>query len=116
MKKGQKDDMTSLEFIEKEIRELKFQINYIKSNMKKYIDFRTEGQLEIDMRQLKINHLQQIKSQLEAWHIVKNKSVDLYDIKTSQDTEEFNCDLYTEYQLTEEEFNKLKKALEVGDE
>jgi hypothetical protein len=63
--------MNDLEFIEKEIRELKFQINYIKSNMKKYIDFRTDGQLEIDMKQLKINHLQQIKSKIEAWEVMK---------------------------------------------
>lgn len=104
--------MNNIEFIEKEIKELNFQINYIKSNMEKYIDFRTEGRIEVDMRQLKLKHLQQIKNILEAWQIVKNKSVDLYDIKTSQDTEEFNCDLYTEYQLTEEEFNKLKKTLE----
>ena len=115
MKKGQKDDMSSLEFIEKEIKELEFKINYIKSNMEKYIDFRTEGQLEVDMKQLKLKYLQQIKFILEAWEIAKEHKVDLFHIEMLDTAEEFNYDLVSQYQLTEEEFNKLKKALEVED-
>jgi hypothetical protein len=103
--------MTSLEFIKKEIRELKFQINYIKSNMKKYIDFRTEGQLEIDMKQLKINHLQQIKSELEAWEVVK-PYVDIIDKDTPYPFWQLKPN-YDECKLKETNILIKAKALEV---
>lgn len=101
--------MNSLEFIEKEIKELKFQINYIKSNMKKYIDFRTEGQLEVDMRQFKLNHLLQIKSVLEAWEVVK-KHCDY------QDSDRFNCipeGFYSIEPIRGKDFLIVRKVLEV---
>lgn len=75
MKKGLKDNMNSLEFIEKEIKELEFQINYIKSNMEKYVAFRAEGRIEVDIKQLKLNQLQQIKSELEAWEVMVIKTL-----------------------------------------
>ena len=111
--------MTSLEFIEKEIAMVKKKISMAKSKFTiKGLTYYHINEIkeEINILRDRLRVIQQIKSELEAWEIAKNKSVDLYDIKTSQDTEEFNCDLYTEYQLTEEEFNKLKKALEEYDE
>ena len=63
--------MTNLEFINREIKELEFQIKYIESNMKKNVDIRTELQLKIDETQLKLNSLYQIKTDLEAWEAVK---------------------------------------------
>ncbi len=63
--------MTNLEFINIEINKLENQIEYIKYNMKKYVDYRSEGQLNIDEIQLKINHLKQIKIDLKAWYIIK---------------------------------------------
>lgn len=63
-----------------------------------------------------VDEIYRLRALVEAWEIAKNKSVDLYDVKTSQDTEEFNCDLYKDYQLTEDEFCKLKNALGVENE
>ena len=58
--------MNNLEFINVEINKLENQIEYIKSNMKKYVDYRSEGQLNIDELQLKIKHLKQIRTDLKA--------------------------------------------------
>lgn len=63
--------MNNLEFINTEINKLENQIEYIKSNMKKYVDYRSEGQLNIDEIQLKINHLKQIRTDLKAWYFIK---------------------------------------------
>lgn len=110
--------MTSLEFIEKEIKELEFQINYIKSNMKKYIDFRTEGQLEVDMKQLKLKYLQQIKSELEAWYSIK-QGIKLCEGKVYEDSYyeylQFEEELFDESESEDagERLTPIKKALEV---
>ena len=109
--------MNNLEFIEKEIKELEFQINYIKSNMEKYIDFRTEGQLEVDMKQLKLKHLQQVKSELEAWeelttlfYITIDNFGNLY-ISLGEETVD------TLYERVSEKYiNSFKKALEAENE
>ena len=110
--------MTSLEFIEKEIKELEFQINYIKSNMEKYIDFRTEGQLEVDMKQLKLKYLHQIKSELGAWEICKkHHHINKYDGKRFDITiwlNTENCDFKS--CASYEDILKVKKALEAKHE
>lgn len=69
------------------------------------------GKLEDVMEHFMINSIEQLVDVLKTWETSKNKSVDLYDIKTSKNVEEFNCDLYKEYQLTEDEFKLLRKNL-----
>ena len=66
--------------------------------------------------------LDQIKTELEAWNVVKNKSVDMLMFMLYYDNlEEYNnyikslegeCD-YEKCLLTQEEANSIKKALEV---
>lgn len=106
--------MNSLEFIEREIKDFEFQIKHIKSMVSRYVDYRTEGQLKIDEIQLKINHFEQIKSELEAWEIVKD-NVNVYSHQGCNNVE-------IEYvQITEEQLPDYKhvdiikkaKALEV---
>lgn len=110
--------MNNLEWINEQIKKSDKEIEYLEIKIiedKKYptlVEFHKE---RIEELKPILNHLLQIKTILEAWEIAKAKEIDLYDVITSQDTEEFNCDLYKDYQLTEEEFNKLKKALEVED-
>lgn len=107
--------MNEIEYIKvqtiKKRQEIDYYNNLNKNSSNTYLSEKDKHL--INLLEKELHHLQQIKTILEAWEIVKNKSVDLYDIKTSQDTEEFNCDLYKDYQLNEEEFNKLKNALEV---
>lgn len=107
--------MTSLEILEN-IQKLLCYISEILSDESKLYLSKEAAIKEIrkycDEYDVTYTELQQIKSELEVWEIAKAKEIDLYDVITSQDVEEFNCDLYIDYQLTEEEFNKLKKEME----
>lgn len=67
---------------------------------------------KVSERKLKI--LQQIKCELEAWEVAKNKDVHINKIKEKNNVNSYNS--YLVIQLTEEEFNKLKKALEAENE
>lgn len=67
-------------------------------------------------RFISIEQLEQIKIILEAWEICKNKKADIHDIIYCSNAEIYNCGLFEEYCLTQEEFETLKKALEVKDE
>lgn len=103
--------MNSLKFIEKEIKHWKKVIEHQPSsnNIQKHLND-------------KLQTLQQIKSELEAWEIVKNKGVDMLIFMLYYDNlEEYNnyikslegeCD-YEKCLLTQEEANSIKKALEV---
>lgn len=107
--------MTSLEFIEKEIEN-------IKEFLSDSVDVIGKNTKDSDFWEQRLNHLQQIKSELEAWEIVKNKSVDMLIFMLYYDNlEEYNnyikslegeCD-YEKCLLTQEEANSIKKALEV---
>lgn len=81
------------------------------NNKTEYNAIQKLGKLEDVMEHFMINSIEQLIDILKAWETSKNKSVDLYDIKTSKNVEEFNCDLYEEYQLTEDEFKLLRKIL-----
>lgn len=65
-------------------------------------------------RFISIEQLEQIKTILEAWEICKNKKVDIYDIIHCSNAEIYNCGLFEEYCLTQEEFEKIRKALELA--
>lgn len=115
--------MTSLEFIEKHIKETQTSIKAFELD---YELFHREGDKR-DAEKLKqiLHHLQQVKSELEAWEVVKNKGVDmLIFMLYYNNLEEYNnyikslegeCN-YEKCLLTQEEANNIKKALEVEDE
>lgn len=68
--------MTSLEFIEKEIqnaKELLQRLEKLKVNSNKY-ELQLNEVLEKDTQE-KLFYLQQIKSELEAWKIVKDNTI-----------------------------------------
>lgn len=97
----------TIEFVEKEIE-----------NSKEFLDRAIHYNLTICIKNetKKLETLQQIKCVLEAWRVVKDKSVDIHDIIHCSSLEVFNCGLYKDYQLTEEEYQKIKKALGVENE
>lgn len=109
--------MNSLEFVESRI---KFFEEKIKEEEQEFKTMKTEDKhiisyynKHIDILKEKKEIYEQIKTVLEAWEIAKENKVDLFHIEVLDTAEEFNYDLVSQYQLTEEEFNKLKKALEV---
>lgn len=109
--------MTNLEFINE-------QIAITKSKYKEHLKFNQTAFAIKDEKRLK--KLQQIKTDLEAWEVVKNKGVDmiifmLYDgnlekyndyVKSSLENE---CD-YEKCLLTQDNCEKLKKALGLDNE
>ena len=108
--------MTSLEFIEKEIKQLE---------KRKEQAFKNEYYSVYKECSQKITTLQQIKSELEAWEVCKkhyhiNKYEDInkgrdkkrFDITIWLNTE--NCDFKS--CASYEDILKVKKALEVSDE
>ena len=105
--------MTSLEFIEKEIKktkELLQRLEKLKVISNKY-ELQLNEVLEKDTQE-KLFYLQQIKSELEAWEVVKNKiSIE----KGSIDYATINIKDW-HHHLTKEQFETLKKALEVKNE
>ena len=109
--------MTSLEFIEKEIKnakELLQRLEKLKVNSNKY-ELQLNEVLEKDTQE-KLFYLYQIKAKLEAWEIVKSKEVDLYDVIHTTDYEQYkleNEDLLEQYILDQLEYETIKKALEV---
>lgn len=121
--------MTSLEFIKREIKNQKETIDIAKEYIKAGIlifpaEKINKENLKCMEEQLKT--LQQIKTDLEAWEVVKNKGVDmiifmLYDgnlekyndyVKSSLENE---CD-YEKCLLTQDNCEKLKKALGLDNE
>lgn len=107
--------MNSLEFINKEIA-------IIKSKYKEHLKFNQTSLAIKDEKRLK--YLQQIKEELEAWEIVKNKKVDLLMFEIYHDrlqeynnyvkeTIEDDLNGYENFLLNEEEATKLKKAMKV---
>lgn len=97
--------MTDLEYIEEQIETISSILEEAKKQNYCFAYFKEYNE--------ELHHLQQIKTVLEAWEIAKENKVDLFHIEVLDTAEEFNYDLVSQYQLTEEEFNKLKKALEV---
>ena len=112
----------SLKFIDKEIQ----RINNIIRVTKNDITFMGENKRDTSQLQVKVivledhlNSLNQIKTILEAWKVVKDKKVDIYEIVNSIDFNQLKTtqeDYLKCYQLNEQEYNTIKKALKVKDE
>ena len=104
--------MNSLEFIDEEIKRYKTVVRITSGDKKSYY-------------KKAVNHLQQIKTILEAWEVVKNKDVDIFMFMLYYDNlEEYNNYVketlegkagYEKYLLTQQEAETLKKALEVNE-
>ena len=104
--------MNSLEFIENQIKEIDKQLDYYKRKIdedcifKSFIDNYTTTIK--DLTNLK-NTLLQIKTELEAWEVVKHKiSIE----KGSIDYANINIKDWNHH-LSKDQYQKLKKALEV---
>lgn len=112
--------MTNLEFIEILIEKTKKQIELHTMAVNSihsvdFIDFHKENLKE---NKIKLQILEQIKTDLEAWEVVKLKEVDLYDVIHTTNYKQYeseNVDLLKQYFLTQQEYEKIKKALEVED-
>lgn len=66
---------------------------------------------------ISIEELDQIKDILEAWEVVKLKEVDLYDVIHTTNYKQYkseNVDLLKQYFLTQQEYEIIKKALELA--
>lgn len=108
--------MTNLEFIEKEIERYKIIIYGVKTMLKE--PHRTEDTitfLKNDLKEYeeKINHLQSIKNELEAWYSVKSGLIYEKENKHRM-SEEMRC-AYTIY-LTDNEMERIQKNLRIKDE
>ena len=106
--------MTDLEFIEKEIGYWTDEVNEYKKMIVEDEIVLNYCQLAIDKQRLKhaetrLHHLQQIKTNLEAWEVVK-KHCDY------QDGDRFNCipeGFYIIEPIRGKDFLIVRKALEV---
>ena len=125
--------MNSLEFIKQNIFECKNHIEHLKIKIiedEKYSTLAKYHKERIEELKPILNHLQQIKAELEAWEVVKDKiSITVY-YDNEQDYEEdinshnaicLNNNLKIQNSnneeewfipLTDEESEKIKKALE----
>lgn len=126
--------MNSLEFIEKTIQTFKYQIEYTKIQIKFGNLSEQVGNQSLNEDNEILNHFQQIKTELEAWEVVKDKITTIGYYDTVEDYEEDinehkalclvsnlkfqNSNDEDEWfiPLTEKETYKIKKALEVKDE
>ncbi len=116
--------MNSLEFIEKQIEKeqviIKTYKEYFKTDKTKFDKQITKGYIQV--HQKNIDKLKQMKFELEAWEVVKNKGVDMLIFMLYYDNlEKYNnyikslegeCN-YEKCLLTQEEANSIKKALEM---
>lgn len=105
--------MTDLEFIEFYIKEYKRSVEWYKKYQEKNP---TSFVNTLKEEELILHHLQQIKAKLEAWEICKNKKVDMLNVMYSANAEVYNCCLFKDHRLTEEELETIKKALEAKNE
>ena len=110
--------MNSLEFIEFYIKEYKRSVEWYKKYQEKNP---TSFVNTLKEEELILHHLQQIKSILEAWEVVKNKGVDMLIFMLYYDNlEEYNNYIkslegeynYEKCLLTQNEADTIKKALE----
>lgn len=105
--------MNNLEWIDKQILLVKENIQYHKDLLAESEEEYTDEIISvIKLLEPELQILQQIKIELEAWEVVKNKCVDMHDIIYCSNLEVYNTLLYKEYQLTEKEYKIIKKALE----
>lgn len=102
--------MNSLEFINSEIKFLEDMINMDLALVEDEFDLQ-----EISKKQEKLQTLQQIKTELEAWEVVKK---DIILDTDSYDCDDMSCTFeYAKFYTDDyEKLDKLYKALEVKDE
>lgn len=103
--------MTSLEFINKEITRLKRIIYVTQNNIALYTENKrdtTELQVKVIVLEDRINSLHQIKTKLEAWEVVKKN--------IGQNSNDSGYEMNIIFEFDEQNYNKLKKALEVKDD
>lgn len=116
--------MNSLEFIEKIIENLKEILKGIDNRIQDEQNYQTllaHSNEEKKHFEKELSHFQQIKAELEAWGVVKKRLIrEKYGVFHSKDCSVHN---YTRIYLKEikedentEEYQKLKKSLEVEDE
>ena len=113
--------MNSLEFIEAKIKSTERRIQELRKDKSFAITHNREDEFldldsDIEYYEDLLYHLQQVKNTLEAWEVVKDKQVDIFYINICKD-----ANVYNEYKprlknLTNEEWDKIKKALEVEDD
>ncbi len=101
--------MTSKEFIEKEVEK-------IKDLFKTDDDLCLRNNDGYDFWYNRLSMLKQIKAELEAWEIAKQKQVDIFYINVCKNAESYNKYKTSIRRLTNDEFDKIKKALEIEDE
>lgn len=108
--------MNSLEFIEFYIKEYKRSVEWHKKYQEKNP---TSFVNTLKEEELILHHLQQIKFELEAWEIVKR----ILDLTVKEDKQKYDFIyywlIYHPYELLEiekQDYEILKKALEVEDE
>lgn len=108
--------MNSLEFIEKEIKTTKK--SYSAFDLDYMLFGRESDKKESERLLKKLKHLQQIKTELEAWYILK------FDLEHTEnelgeheiELRKFYTDADVEIHDTKEKYYTLKKALEVQDD
>ena len=98
--------MNSLEFIEKLIEDYEYSKERFLDNLKRYPDDEVFTRCVKTCEQ-KIQTLQQIKEELEAWEVVKNK------IYYDSSKEYIDLSLIYLGCIKDKNYQKLKKALEV---
>lgn len=103
--------MNSLEFIERKIIEVEHEIKINKLRLENLWD-KTFYKGRAEVLNNKLQTLQQIKTELEAWEVVKN----IVQIKRGEVFDHVLRIKQGKGALTHEEFRKLKKALEVTNE
>ena len=123
--------MNSLEFINEQIEMMIEYINELKEDIDRHQRLlETSGdplnaytikstKETINYVQMKIKNFEQIKCELEAWEVVKDKKVDIYQIIHSYNFNILTISQQNDprcYQLNEQEYETIKKALEVEDE
>ena len=67
------------------------------------------------MNEYTLQHFQQIKTELEAWEVIKDKNVDIWTIRMTENYDHFLFEYHYEEDeyLTRKEYELIKKALEV---
>lgn len=112
--------MTNLEWINEQIEECDEMIEHLKIKKDKYS--KNKSLVETYNKHIKNltgvkQHFEQIKSELEAWEIVKNKNVKVSKVKSSPNFQVydslFNSDEIEKYRITEIEYDTIIKTLEV---
>ncbi len=96
----------TIEFIEKEIKNTKELLG-----LDDALCLKTDDDYKFWYNRLKM--FQQIKAELEAWEIVKEKQVDIFYINVCKNAESYNKYKTSIRRLTNDELDKIKKALEI---